>query len=366
MPKRTPLYDVHVAAGARIIEFAGWEMPVQYRGVLEEHRAVRGRAGMFDLCHMGELFVSGPDALPALQAITTNDLSRLALGRAQYTLLCLPTGGIVDDVMIYRLDEGYLMVVNAANAGKDARWVAEHLQGQVSLEDRSDQTALIAVQGPAAETIVQGVTSACLAELPSFAFTTGTVAGTSAVISRTGYTGEDGFEIYLSSVRAKEVWTALMAAGEPVGMVPVGLGARDTLRLEARLCLYGNDIDETTTPLEAGLGFFVKLDKGPFTGRDALLQQSKEGVPRRLVAFVVEGRGIPRHGYTILSAEGSPIGTVTSGSFSPTLQRDIGMGYVTSEYATAGTSLAIDVRGRARPAKVIKGRFVESHTRRGA
>ena len=364
MLKRTPLYDVFKAAVAKMVEFGVWEMPVHYSGVLVEHRTVRTKAGMFDLSHMGELMVSGPDAMQALQAVTTNDLSTLEEGRAQYSILCLPNGGIIDDILVYRLPEGYLLVVNAANTEKDIKWLQEQLKGDVKLEDRSAETALIAVQGPLAEEILQKLTSISLDELYSFEWTSGDVAGVACMISRTGYTGEDGYELYFAAERAVKVWEALMEVGTPLGMVPVGLGARDTLRLEARLTLYGNDIDETTTPLEAGLGFFVKLDKPEFIGREALLAQREEGVPRRLVAFVMEGRGIPRKGYPIRDEQGNEIGVVTSGSFSPTLEKDIGMGYVKASLADAGSRIFIDIRGKYRPAEIIKGRFVQGHTRR--
>lgn len=308
--------------------------------------------------------VSGPDALQALQAVTTNDLSTLDEGRAQYSILCLPDGGIIDDILVYRLPEGYLLVVNAANTDKDIEWLRQHLKGDVRLEDRTPETALIAVQGPLAEAILQKLTSVALSELYSFEWTPGDVAGVPCMISRTGYTGEDGFELYFAAERAVDVWEALTEAGAPLGMVPVGLAARDTLRLEARLTLYGNDIDETTTPLEAGLGFFVKLEKPDFIGREALLAQREAGVLRRLVAFVMEGRGIPRSGYPIRDEQGNDIGVVTSGSFSPTLEKDIGMGYVQTSSANAGSRIFIDIRGKARPAEIIKGRFVQGHTRR--
>lgn len=364
MAKRTPLYDVHVAAGARMIEFGGWEMPVQYSGVLEEHRAVRSNAGIFDLSHMGELLVSGPDALPALQALTTNDLSLLQIGQAQYSLLCLPTGGVVDDIVIYRRPNDYMVVVNAANIAKDAAWLTSHLSGQVILENRSAETALIAVQGPAAAKIVEAVAGVKLDHLYAFEWTTAKIAGVEAVLARTGYTGEDGFELFLPTSAAQAVWHMLMEEGSPLGMVPVGLGARDTLRLEARLSLYGNDITESTTPLEAGLGYFVKLDKGEFVGRTALLAQKEQGLRRRLVGFVVKERGIPRHGYRLLAPDNTTIGEVTSGSFSPTLGKDIGLGYVTIEHASPGSQIQVDIRGKGRAAEVVQGRFVEARTRR--
>jgi len=362
--KRTPLFQVHQAAGARLIEFAGYEMPVQYSGVLEEHRTVRLKAGIFDLSHMGEFLFTGPEALGALQRLLTNDLSKLEVGGAQYSLLCLENGGIVDDVIVFRLAQGYLMVVNAANIAKDLDWIKAHLPEGVHLEDQSEDTALIAVQGPEAARIVQALTSLALDGLYSFEAAEDQVAGKKALIARTGYTGEDGFEIYLGAADAVAVWEALMAVGQPLGLVPVGLGARDTLRLEAGLTLYGHEIDERTTPLEAGLGYFVRFEKGDFLGKEALLKQKAEGVKQKLVAFTVEGRGIPRQGYPLLAPDGSVIGRVTSGSFSPTLERDIGMGYVQTAFAAPGTLIGVDIRGKARPAEVIKGRFVPSRTRR--
>ncbi len=364
MPKNTPLHAWHQAAGARLIDFAGWEMPVQYTGVLEEHKAVRSAAGLFDLSHMGELFFAGPEALAALQSLTTNDVAKLRVGQAHYSLLCRPDGGIVDDILVYRLEPGYMMVVNAANIEKDVAWISEHLPPGVVMENRSAVTALIAVQGPLAAQIVQELTTFDLTELYAFEAASSTVTGQAALISRTGYTGEDGFELYLADTAAPAVWERLLAVGTPKGMVPVGLGARDTLRLEARLTLYGNDIDDTTTPFEAGLGYFVRLEKGDFVGRAALAAQKERGVGRKLVAFVVEGRGIPRHGYPLLSPAGAVIGRVTSGSYSPSLARDIGLGYVEMSFAAPGTLIGVDIRGKARPAEIIKGRFVEARTRR--
>lgn len=364
MPKRTALYEAHVAAGARMIEFAGWEMPVQYAGVLEEHKTVRELAGLFDLSHMGELFLSGPDALAALQYLTTNDVAKIAVGQAQYSLLCLPDGGIIDDVVIYRLADGYMMVVNAANTEKDVAWIQKNLRGDVTFTDRSADTALLAVQGPLAAEILSKLTTADLAALYSFEACCGQVAGVDAIISRTGYTGEDGFELYFPASHAARLWDELMRVGKPLGLVPVGLGARDTLRLEARLTLYGNDLDETTTPLEAGLGYFVRLEKEEFIGKEALVAQKAAGTTRKLVGFVMQERGIPRHGYPLLSADGEKVGVVTSGSVSPSTGKEIGLGYVQSGLAVPGNTIYVDVRGKARAAEIIKGRFVEARTRR--
>ena len=364
MSKCTPLYSWHQAAGARLIEFGGWQMPVQYVGVLEEHKAVRTKAGLFDLSHMGELYFRGPAALSTLQELTSNDVSQLQVGQAQYSLLCRPEGGIVDDILVYRLPDEYLMVVNAANIDKDVAWINEHLQPGVVMDNRSASTALIAIQGPLAAEILQQLTSCPLEQLYAFEASSGQVAGYEALISRTGYTGEDGFELYLAADAALPVWEELIKAGTPQGMMPIGLGARDTLRLEARLTLYGNDIDDTTSPYEAGLGYFVRLEKGEFSGSATLAAQKAVSPAKKLVAFIVSDRGIPRHGYSILASTGEVIGQVTSGTYSPTLEKDIGMGYVAAEYAAPGTLIGIDVRGKARPAAVIKGRFVPSQGRR--
>ncbi|HHT27496.1 MAG TPA: glycine cleavage system aminomethyltransferase GcvT [Firmicutes bacterium] len=364
MSKRTPLYEAHVAAGARMIEFAGWEMPVQYTGVLEEHKTVRRYAGLFDLSHMGELFISGPDALEALQYLTTNDAAKIDVGQAQYSLLCLPTGGIVDDIVIYRLEDGYMVVVNAANSDKDVEWIQSRLRGDVTFENRSANTALLAVQGPLAAEILAKLTTTDLDALYSFEACRGQVAGVDAIISRTGYTGEDGFELYFDDQYAVQLWTELLRVGTPLGMAPVGLGARDTLRLEAKLSLYGNDLDENTTPLEAGLSYFVRFEKEEFIGREALLEQKAEGIRRKLVGFVMQERGIPRHGYPLLSASGEKVGVVTSGSVSPSTGKEIGLGYVQSELAVPGETIYVEMRGKARAAEIIKGRFVAAKTRR--
>jgi aminomethyltransferase len=364
MPKRTSLYETHVAAGARMIEFAGWEMPVQYTGVLEEHKTVREYAGLFDLSHMGELFFFGPDALATLQYLTTNDVANIAVGQAQYSLLCLPTGGIVDDIVIYRLDDGYMVVVNAANLDKDVAWIQSQLRGDVTFENRSAATALLAIQGPLAAEILGKLTTTNLDAIYNFEACKGKVAGVEAIISRTGYTGEDGFELYFDDQYAPKLWSELLRIGTPLGLVPVGLGARDTLRLEAKLSLYGNDLDENTTPLEAGLGYFVKLAKEAFIGKEALMKQKADGIGRKLVGFVMQERGIPRHGYPLLSADGKKVGVVTSGSVSPSTGKEIGLGYVESSLANPGETIYVEVRGKAKAAEIIKGRFVEAKTRR--
>lgn len=367
--KRTPLYDEHVALGARIIEFAGFAMPVEYTSILSEHRSVRSAAGLFDLSHMGEISVSGPGAAAFVDWVVTNQTANMQEGQARYAVMCRPDGGIVDDVVVYRRAEDFLMVVNAANIAKDMAWL-DYVRrswpgdgappvdpGDVVIEDLSDQTALIAIQGPMSQRILAELTDADLSALRSFRFVYADVAGQRALVSRTGYTGEDGFELYVAPEAAVPLWRALLEQGEPEGLVPVGLGARDTLRLEMRFPLYGNDIDETTTPLEAGLDFAVKLSKEGFIGREALLKQREEGVARRLVGFKLEGRGVPRHGYA-LYADGRAVGRVTSGSMSPTLGEPVGMGYVESRFAEPGTTLEMEMRGRLVPARVVAGKFV--------
>src|SRR5690606_8865910 len=367
--KRTPLYEEHLAGGARMIDFAGFRMPVEYTGILEEHRAVRRAAGLFDLSHMGELRVAGPGAAAFLEWALTNRIADMEPGQARYALICRPDGGIVDDVVVYRRANDFLVVVNAANTDQDLQWRADVRRAwrgdggppvapeDVSLEGVSAETALRAVQGPRSQDILARLTGAPWGELGSFRFVEDAVDGQRALISRTGYTGEDGFELYVAPEAAVPLWRSLLGAGRDLGLVPVGLGARDTLRLEMRFPLYGNDIDETTTPLEAGLGFAVKLDKEGFVGREALERQKAEGVARRLVGFRMIGRGIPRQGYPLLAGD-REVGRVTSGTMSPTLGEPIGMGYVASEYASPGQELAVEIRGRSIPCQVVKGRFV--------
>lgn len=363
--EKTPLYEEHLRLGARMIDFAGWEMPVQYSGVLEEHEAVRTAAGLFDLSHMGEVEVRGPGALAFLQRVAVNDAAALAYGQAQYSLLCTPEGGIVDDILVYRRGaEEFLLVVNAANRAKDLEWLAGHAGQGVELEDLTFRTALLAVQGPQAERIVGELTDLDLGSLFYYQFAEGEVAGHKVLLSRTGYTGEDGFELYLEAGEAVALWRALWEAGQPYGLKPVGLGARDTLRLEMRYPLYGNDITEETTPLEAGLGWVVKWNKGDFIGRLALERQKQEGVRRRLVGLVMVERGVPRHGYPVLSPEGEPIGSVTSGTYSPTLKENIALAYVAERYAAVGSAVAVEIRGKPVAARVVKTPFIEPRVRR--
>ncbi len=356
-PKRTPLYDEHVAAGGRIVEFAGFEMPVQYSGLVDEHTAVRTRAGLFDVSHMGEIFIRGPRALDFVQKISCNDHQKMVVGRAQYTGLMYPQGTFVDDMLVHKMaDDEYLLVVNAANTVKDFDYLAVLAADEegVEVEDASAEWAQLALQGPVALEVLQPLASVDLTTIKYYRFVWGEVAGAKGIIARTGYTGEDGFEVYVPPAEAAGVWRAILAAGDAKGVVPAGLGARDTLRLEAGMPLYGNDIDQTTTPLEAGLGWIVKLaSKGDFLGRDELERQSEEGVTRRLVGFEMVDRGIARHGYPVrLGEDHEPAGEVTSGTHSPTLGRAIGMTYLPADAAEEGRELLVEIRGRTARAKV--------------
>jgi aminomethyltransferase len=356
MALRTPLYDVHVRSGARIVEFAGWEMPVQYTGILDEHEAVRTRAGLFDVSHMGEVVFRGPGALESLQRLFTNDLSKCADGQAMYGCLCRDTGGIVDDVVVYRRGAADLLVcVNAANRSKDFEWLRDHAGG-ADVKNESDDWAQLALQGPAAAGVVQKLTSVRLSSVGTYRFTTGEVAGVPCIVARTGYTGEDGFELFCPPDRAAGLWDALLEAGKAEGVGPAGLGARDSLRLEMAYRLYGSDMDDGTTPLEAGLGWVVKLDKGDFVGREALVRQRDAGVQRKLVGFTLTDPGIARHGYRALR-DGQPVGTVTSGTKSPSLGIPIGLAYLPSALGAEGSTFAVEIRGRAAAARVVKTPF---------
>jgi len=356
--KRTPVFDEHVALGGKIVPFAGFEMPVQYpSGITAEHRAVREAAGLFDVSHMGEFVLWGPQALDLIQKVTVNDASRMEVGQAQYSAMCLENGGIIDDLIVYRFDDRYMVVVNASNVAKDLAWIRSHAEGMdVEVEDRSDATGLIALQGPAAREILRPLADIDVDDVRYYRFLEGTVNGVPAVISGTGYTGEDGFELYLDAGVTAGVWRALMHAGEGKGLIPAGLGARDSLRLEVGYALYGNDLDEVHTPLESGLGWITKLDKGEFVGRKALLEQKEAGVPSRLVGFRVTGRAFPRPGYSILS-EGEAVGNVTSGTVSPSLGYGVGMGYVPPDLSKPDTAVQLDVRGRTVDAVVQRPPF---------
>ena len=359
--QRTPLYDAHLRLGAKMVDFGGWAMPVSYPGgILDEHRATRQAVGVFDVCHMGEIHFRGSRAAEAVQRLVTNDVGRLADGRALYTVACLPTGGIVDDLIVYRIAaDHYLTVVNAANLEKDRAWFFEHARPLCDVTDASAETGLIAFQGPGAKHALQPLTKLPLGELPSFAFVDRCeIGGVSASIARTGYTGEDGFEIFCAAKDAPALWDRLVEAAAGIGGKPAGLGARDTLRLEARLPLYGNDLDETTTPLEAGLGWVVKLDGADFIGRAPLRAQKEAGVTRKLAGFVMTGRGIARHGYPIFEADGAaPVGTTTSGGPAPTVGKNVGLGYVPAELDRAGARISVDCRGKRVDAEVVKGPF---------
>jgi aminomethyltransferase len=355
--KHTPLYECHVEAGARLVDFAGWEMPVQYQGVIEEHRAVRTAAGMFDVSHMGEVRVQGPEAEAFLQRLTPNDVSKLAPGRAHYSGLLTDQGTYVDDLLIYRLGaEEFLVVVNASNADRDFEWIASRAGAGVRVTNESDRWALLAVQGPKAVEILRPLMTPGAVDLKYYGFLQGEVDGRPAILSRTGYTGEDGFELYLRPEDAPAVWRRLLESGASQGIMPAGLGARDTLRLEASMALYGHEIDETTTPFEAGLAWVVKMGKGDFLGREALAAQQAAGIPRKLVGFEIQGRGIARQGHEIRK-EGSTVGAVTSGTWSPSFEKALGMAYVPAGLAAPGTPLEIDVRGRALPAVVVEMPF---------
>jgi aminomethyltransferase len=354
--KQTPLNAAHRALAAKMVPFGQWDMPVQYRGILEEHRAVRSAAGLFDVSHMGEVEFRGAGALAALQRLTSNDVSKLQIGQIQYSALTTEHGTFVDDLTVYRLaDDRYLVTLNASNIEKDVRWMREHARG-VEILDQSDETALVAIQGPQAAAILQRLTPVDLAAIPYYWCARGSVAGGEAILSRTGYTGEDGFEVYLSPQRVVALWEAVLEVGSSRGLVPCGLGARDTLRLEAKMALYGNDIDEQHTVLEADLGWIVKLQKGEFIGREALARQKADGITRRLVGFEMVGRGIARAHYPIL-ADGTRIGEVTSGAPSPWLNKHIGLGYVAVAHAAVGTRIDILIRDQPVAARIVQTPF---------
>ena len=354
-PTPTPLLDRHEALGGKIVEFAGWMMPIQYAGIIDEHRAVRTAAGLFDLSHMGELFIEGPEAGAALAAALVTDPPALAVGRAHYSMICAEDGGIIDDLIVYRLAEDrFLVVANASNADVVSDALTRRIAGFAAvLDDRSLATGLVAVQGPRAVDIVGPLADIDIASIKYYGIAEGTVAGIPALVARTGYTGEDGFELFVDVDRAGEAWDAMLAAGRAHGLVPVGLGARDTLRLEAGMPLYGNELGRTTTPYEAGLGRVVKLGKtGDFTGRAALEKVHADGTTRSLVGLILRGRGIARHGYPVLDAAG-PTGVVTSGTMSPTLGVPIAMAYVATGHANPGTMLDIEIRGARVAAEVV-------------
>jgi aminomethyltransferase len=354
--KTVALHATHQELGAKIVPFAGYAMPVRYSSDLEEHHAVRRGVGIFDVSHMGEFRLRGPQALDLIQRTTSNDASKLQPGKAQYSCLPNAKGGIVDDLLVYMLGENdYFLVVNASNIDKDWEWLHKHNTEGVEMENVSDRLSLFAVQGPKAAEALQVLTDVDLKSIPYYSFVQGTFAGAPGVlISATGYTGAGGFELYIPNEHAPQVWQRIMDAGQPFGLKPIGLGARDTLRLEMGFCLYGNDIDDTTSPLEAGLGWITKFTKD-FTNSDALKAQKAAGVQRKLVGFVMDGPGgLPRSHYPLVDAQGERIGEVTSGGQSPTLSRGIGLGYVKTELAAPGTQIFVQVRGKNLPATVSK------------
>ena len=359
--KSTALEQVHIALGAKMVPFAGYNMPVQYGGLKNEHHAVREAAGMFDVSHMGEFFVEGPDALPFLQMVTSNDVSKLLPGKIQYSCMPNEEGGIVDDLLVYCFsNEHFLLVVNASNMEKDWNHLMQYTEGfDVTVRNDSDAYSLLAVQGPKASEILQSLTGVDLSEIKYYHFVIGEMAGIAdVIISATGYTGAGGFELYVLNQDAKKLWDAVLAAGEPLGLLPAGLGARDTLRLEMGMCLYGNDIDDTTSPLEAGLGWITKFTKD-FVSSDKFAAQKEAGVSQKLVGFEMIDRGIPRHGYQIANLEGNVIGRVTSGTNSPTTGKNIGMGYVPVELAGVGSEFAVVIREKLIKAQVVKLPFVK-------
>jgi aminomethyltransferase len=363
--QRTPLYDSHCRLGARLIEFGGWWMPVSYpAGIMDEHRTTRTAVGVFDVCHMGEIHFRGERAGEAVQHLVTNDISKLTDGAALYTVVCWPSGGIVDDLMVYRVSaRHYLLVVNAANLEKDRRWFMENVGAWCEIADASAETGLLAFQGPRAEEALQPLAGVRLRDLGRMRFVPACeVAGMSVWIARTGYTAEDGFEILCSATDVARVWERLVEAAAGVGGKPVGLGARDTLRLEGKLSLYGSDLRDDTTPFEADLGWVVKFGGADFIGRGALAWQRAVGVRRRLVGFEMTGRGIARHGYPIYDASGNGVGEVTSGGPAPTLGKNIGMGYVPVELSRPGSALQIGCRGKLVTARVVEGPFYRRKT----
>jgi aminomethyltransferase len=340
-----------------LIPFGGWEMPVEYSGIAKEHTAVRTAAGLFDVSHMGEFEISGPEALDLIQSVTTNDASKLGDGQAQYSAMAYPHGTVVDDLLIYRHDaEQFMVVVNAANIAKDFEWMTSHNRSDATIENVSDDITLLAVQGPKAVEILQPMADTPLEKIRYYHFAKGKVLNVDAIISRTGYTGEDGFELYFSARHAELVWNAILETGTPLGLLPAGLGARNTLRLEAKMLLYGNDMDGTTTFLEAGLGWIVKFEKEEFIGRDALLKQKQQGVKRRLVGFEMSGREIARDHYPVF-VDGREAGHVTSGSPSITLKKNIGLAYLPADHASIGMTFEVMVRNKLAEAKVVKTPF---------
>jgi aminomethyltransferase len=357
MSKKTALNKIHHGLGAKMVEFAGYEMPIQYRGIRDEHRRVRETVGVFDVSHMGEIEIRGANALEMVQKITINDAAALAVGQVQYSAMCYEDGGIVDDLLVYRYAEYFLLVVNASNKDKDFAWMLKNKIAGCEISDTSDAVTQIAVQGKKAEATLQKLTDVDLSAIQYYWFTDGELAGVPMLISRTGYTGEPGFELYFANEYAEAVWEKVFAAGAEFDIEPIGLGARDSLRLEKKMCLYGNDIDQTTNPLEAGLGWITKLDKGDFLGRDAMLAAKEAGLNRRLVALVLQESGFPRHGYEVYAGD-EKVGEVTSGTVSPMLDKGIAMAYVATGHTKIGTELSVMIRNKPVKAIVVKPPFV--------
>jgi aminomethyltransferase len=357
--QRTPLFEVYKEFGGKTIDFGGWELPVQFSSIKEEHEAVRTRAGLFDVSHMGEVEVKGQDSLSYLQKMVTNDVAKLADGGALYTAMCYENGGTVDDLLVYKLAENhFLLVINAANIEKDYQWLSQHTEGDVQLENLSETTAQLALQGPAAITVLQKLTAADLSKVGTFKFQQDVdICGKKTLISRTGYTGEDGFEIYCNAGDAAGLWREILTAGKSEGVLPCGLGARDTLRFEATLALYGQELSPDISPLEAGIGFAVKLNKAvEFFGKKALIEQKAQGLTRKLVGIEMIDRGIPRHGYQIF-ADGQQIGEVTTGTQSPTLKKNIGLALIKTDYSKLGQEVEVEIRGKRLKAKVVPTPF---------
>jgi aminomethyltransferase len=354
--KNTPFYRYHIEAGAKMVPFAGYIMPVQYAGITEEHLAVRKNVGLFDISHMGEFEISGPDALKFIQYMTVNNAALLKPGNIQYSCMCYENGGIVDDILVYRLDNKFMLVVNASNIDKDFQWLESHLEGDVNLDNCSDDFGLLAVQGPRALNVLNGI---CDYDFDSFAYYNSakvTIAGHNVLLSRTGYTGEDGFEIYVPINFADDIWKTITDEGKKHDMKLIGLGARDTLRLEMKMALYGNDIDKMASPIEAGLAWIVNFDKGDFIGRDILKAQKENKPKRRLICLELEGRAFPRHGYEIIN-DGQVVGNVTSGTFSPSLEKPIAMGYLPLALTKLGNKVGVRIRNKLFPATVVKPPF---------
>lgn len=354
--KRTPLYNAHLAAGAKMVEFGGWLMPVLYEGILKEHQTVRTAAGLFDVSHMGEIEITGPGAKELIQKLVTNDIGRLKPGCALYSPMCNPQGGTIDDLLVYQLEEAqYLLVVNASNITKDYDWIISQA-GSVSVKNVSEVTCQLALQGPQALQVLQKLTAINLTEIKYFNFVYGQVEGTQCLISRTGYTGEDGFELYFPAEHGETLWQAILTAGQVEGVKPVGLGARDTLRFEACLALYGHELTDEVSPLKAGLGWTVKFNKPNFIGKEALQKEKEAGLTHKLVAIEMLDRGIPRQGYPLFK-EGQEIGWITSGTFAPTLEKNLGLGYVLTQYSELDTLIEVMVRNKPLKAEIVQKPF---------